>query len=769
MNDKEPPNDPATDAKKLASELDLRARELDRQSVALRTKEADLARRESSVVERERAAVQREAEAAAAASKQVDAMLAPLHEAIRQGRQQVLLLDKKRRVAELELEKGLNARSEAAVAELDKVLHDRRAQLAVEVADLADARRRFETEKAQALVALDQERTKMMAAGQQELTRLREELQNERSEQMTEYQRIATLAAARVRDTQAQLIDEKSKAQAELDQAMRHQHFMEELQRSLQQDIDRLQRMWLDIGGGNPEQVRRRFDTQLQTIARLEAELKSRATEEETRQLADLRADLAVAQRDAQVLRQREHQTETALRKYELDAGKLEDLRYQEEVLRGKLKAMEQIIREQQTAYDDLLARTTQKKQKNEPITRNSDEYHRRAADIRLNPIAVRPDTPRPPDEKSWLQDIADRMLESGMSYRPRMLESFHTCLKIAEWAPLTVLSGVSGTGKSELPRLYGRFGGLYFTSVPVQPNWDSPQDVFGFFNYIENRFAARPLLRVMDQSQRQDNGGFAGQMLLVLLDEMNLARIELYLSNLLSRWELRRGEKDDAVSALEFDLGPECPPYPINLRRNVLFAGTINEDELTQALSDKVLDRGNLLYFPRPQQLASRSTLALVEMAPQLPHEVWRGWFQTLAADPDDDDAREAYLRRRCAHYRDVVETINALLGRADRAMGHRVWQAIELYLINHPRVCDASESELPDALRLAFEDQVVQRIVPKLRGLELEGRTEEILQDIGAEIAVHAPALEEDYKAAIAEGQRSFAWRQSLYLEAD
>ena len=147
----------------------------------------------------------------------------------------------------------------------------------------------------------------------------------------------------------------------------------------------------------------------------------------------------------------------------------------------------------------------------------------------------------------------------------------------------------------------------------------------------------------------------------------------------------------------------------------------------------------------------------------------MWRGWFQTLAADPDDDDAREAYLRRRCAHYRDVVETINALLGRADRAMGHRVWQAIELYLINHPRVCDASESELPDALRLAFEDQVVQRIVPKLRGLELEGRTEEILQDIGAEIAVHAPALEEDYKAAIAEGQRSFAWRQSLYLEAD
>ena len=59
--------------------------------------------------------------------------------------------------------------------------------------------------------------------------------------------------------------------------------------------------------------------------------------------------------------------------------------------------------------------------------------------------------------------------------------------------------------------------------------------------------------------------------------------------------------------------------------------------------------------------------------------------------------------------------------------------------------------------------------RIVPKLRGLELEGRTEEVLQDIGAEIAVHAPALEEDYKAAIAEGQRSFAWRQSLYLEAD
>ena len=158
-------------------------------------------------------------------------------------------------------------------------------------------------------------------------------------------------------------------------------------------------------------------------------------------------------------------------------------------------------------------------------------------------------------EENDWLDDILNKIEESGFFFPKRLLYAFHTSLKIAEWAPLTILMGVSGTGKSELPRLYARFGGFQYCPVAVQPNWDSPQDLFGFFNYMDNRFNATPLLRSMVQSQRaKDNGGFEDGMLLVLLDEMNLAKVEQYFSDLLSLLELRRGETKP--TQLKIDIG---------------------------------------------------------------------------------------------------------------------------------------------------------------------------------------------------------------------
>lgn len=68
----------------------------------------------------------------------------------------------------------------------------------------------------------------------------------------------------------------------------------------------------------------------------------------------------------------------------------------------------------------------------------------------------------------------------SGLHFSNRILCAFHTALKIVEWSPLTVLAGVSGTGKSELPKLYSRFGGINFINVPVQPNWDSQESMLG-------------------------------------------------------------------------------------------------------------------------------------------------------------------------------------------------------------------------------------------------------------------------------------------------
>jgi hypothetical protein len=123
------------------------------------------------------------------------------------------------------------------------------------------------------------------------------------------------------------------------------------------------------------------------------------------------------------------------------------------------------------------------------------------------------------------------------------MVEAFHTGLKASDLSSIMVLAGVSGTGKSLLPQAYARLGGLLHLLCAVRPNWDSPQSLLGFFNFVENRFNPTELMRALDQASRKpsDGEGSSNYMHIILLDEMNLAHIELYFSDFLSKLEKRR------------------------------------------------------------------------------------------------------------------------------------------------------------------------------------------------------------------------------------
>jgi len=329
------------------------------------------------------------------------------------------------------------------------------------------------------------------------------------------------------------------------------------------------------------------------------------------------------------------------------------------------------------------------------------------------------------------------------------------------------VLGGVSGTGKSELPRVYARFGGLAFEPLSVQPNWDGPQSMFGFFNSVDNRFNATPLLRALVQSQHEPDseiytGGLHNRLLLVLLDEMNLAHVELYFSDLLSKLEMRRGEKDDVT--LEVDLGAGLEEYRVPLGRNVLWVGTMNEDETTKTLSDKVLDRSNLLGFPRPRELRRRLEAKLAERQPMLQLETWNSWL----CQQSNLSVEEA------TKYKAVLEEINQHLERAGRALGHRVWQAVESYMANYPGVrtakANGNDEELSKVLRSAFEDALVHKVMPKLRGIETTGQSKsECLDPIASLLANRDLGLQlsEDFELARSVGY-AFVWRSAKYLEA-
>lgn len=340
--------------------------------------------------------------------------------------------------------------------------------------------------------------------------------------------------------------------------------------------------------------------------------------------------------------------------------------------------------------------------------------------------------------EKKAFTAFANHVEEVGFVFPSRTLRAFHTSLKISDISPLVVLAGISGTGKSQLPRLYAEAMGIHFLNVSVQPRWDAPQDLFGFYNYMEDRYKATELsraLRQMDKSnwppekeeekRRHLQKTVQKGMLLVLLDEMNLARVEYYFSELLSKLEMRppRGveapeRRRDAEIEIELGSLGECDEHPgrLYVGHNVLFAGTMNEDETTQALSDKVIDRSNVLRFGKPDDMRARPHSENPDTPPgYTEYRDWQSWCRNELPGAKRDRLHE------------ICGSVNDALSKISRPFGFRVQQAIEQYVAQYPRW---TGNWFKDALG----DQMEQKIIPKLRGVsrDIDPEADEALNEI-------------------------------------
>lgn len=382
-------------------------------------------------------------------------------------------------------------------------------------------------------------------------------------------------------------------------------------------------------------------------------------------------------------------------------------------------------------------------------------------------------------NEIEWLNNIYKNCNEYGIKFNKRILYAFHTSLKISDWSILTVLAGVSGTGKSELPKLYAKFGGLNFINVAVQPNWDSQESMLGYFNSIDNRFDAQPLLRFLAQVTKKDQQKNENEILpsecmsLILLDEMNLAHVEHYFSDFLSKLEERRSLGKKEPPKIEIKLGSGLKPYKLKMYRNLLWTGTMNQDETTKSLSDKVLDRGVIINFPRPKKLESRKKMELLNKfvkgknIAMLTEEDWKNWLKR-------ENTLSKEQMKEIEKYRKIVEDINEALEGAGRALGHRVWQAIEFYILNYPLVLKETArnngemtEKLVKNMRIAFEDQIVQKIMPKLRGIEVRGSDKKVLDKIKNILEENDfNNLIDDFDFAMEHGYGQFIWNSAKYI---
>lgn len=358
-------------------------------------------------------------------------------------------------------------------------------------------------------------------------------------------------------------------------------------------------------------------------------------------------------------------------------------------------------------------------------------------------------------NELNWLTEFDDLLKTHGFRFPERTLRAFHTGLKCGEMTPIVVLAGISGTGKSLLPELYAAAAGMNFLSVPVQPRWDGPQDLLGFYNYMEKRYKATELARFLWQADRWNNkageGAFSEDSLnIILLDEMNLARVEYYFADFLSKLEQRRGKDlSDPEQRKAVELFLECGAglggQHLCVGTNTFFIGTMNEDETTQMLSDKVIDRSNLLRFGRPHNTQVHPNKGAFLKActgrAKVTLPVWAKWMRTEALHQQD--------------YQPLLKELNNALDNVGRPFAYRVQQSIDAYMAAYPDQND---------WRNAFADQIEMKVLPKLNGLEIASspkfaETASTIQKIAEDL--EDTELRDEFERASNVDNTFFRWR--------
>jgi energy-coupling factor transporter ATP-binding protein EcfA2 len=160
------------------------------------------------------------------------------------------------------------------------------------------------------------------------------------------------------------------------------------------------------------------------------------------------------------------------------------------------------------------------------------------------------------------------------------------------------ILCGASGTGKTWLAQAYSEVIGARTKLVAVDPSWSSNEDLLGYLSPLDGFFHGTPFTEFVREAAHEWDAANRAyrrpRAFHVILDEMNLARVEHYFSRFLSAMEVRSRE-----GLARLDL---APGHHIELSPNLKFTGTVNVDETTHGFAEKVFDRAQVIELPLPR-----------------------------------------------------------------------------------------------------------------------------------------------------------------------
>lgn len=172
-----------------------------------------------------------------------------------------------------------------------------------------------------------------------------------------------------------------------------------------------------------------------------------------------------------------------------------------------------------------------------------------------------------------------------GLYYELDLIKFFIAALGATK---MIILQGISGTGKTSLPYAFGQFIMKPSVICPVQPAWRDRTELFGYFNEFTKKFNETEFLKTIYEADYYEDPR------LIVLDEMNIARVEYYFAEMLSVLEMPRiEERNISIVSSVWDNDPKkLNEGKVFIAPNVWYIGTINNDDSTFAVADKVYDR---------------------------------------------------------------------------------------------------------------------------------------------------------------------------------
>ena len=306
---------------------------------------------------------------------------------------------------------------------------------------------------------------------------------------------------------------------------------------------------------------------------------------------------------------------------------------------------------------------------------------------------------------KEMVDYIYSYITSQGYIYDKELISNLYLSLKTK---PFVILAGISGTGKSKIVRLFAEALGAtvennQYNMISVRPDWNDSTDLIGYKN-LESKFVKGKLTQIIEEAaQNLDKPYF------VCLDEMNLARVEYYLSDYLSVIESRRKIGDKIVTdKLIYDSEID-EEETLFLPENLYIVGTVNMDDTTFQFSRKVLDRANTIEFSEVNlENLFGENLLKDDLNENI--EVYNDFLKStyLKVVDIEDEYRDYAIE-----INEKIIEINNILTKSQKQFAYRVRDEILFYMVENKKSDLLDEDD-------AFDYQIMQKILPAISGSE-------------------------------------------------